>query len=162
MRRLLTLLALVAALAVPVAASAAPTVELEFLGQQIIPTGTQFQGTNFGGLSSIAYDERRNLFYAFSDDQVNVRYYTLRIGVATGVPAVQILGVTTLRDASVTRTSAERDLVRASAAGSSSVWCATRRASPTENGPMRSGSGSAVGLLGNSSPNVCRFIDRSR
>jgi 3-phytase len=100
MRRLLTLLALVAALSAPAAASAAPSVELEFLGQQIIPTGTQFQGTNFGGLSSIAYDESRNLFYAFSDDQVNVRYYTLRIGVATGVPAVQILGVTTLRDAS--------------------------------------------------------------
>ena len=99
MRRFLTLLAVLAALAAP-AANAAPEVELEFLGQQIIPTGTQFQGTNFGGLSSIAYDERRNLFYAFSDDQVNVRYYTLRIGVSTGVPAVQILGVTTLRDAS--------------------------------------------------------------
>jgi 3-phytase len=100
MRRLLSLLALLAALAVPVAASAAPEVELEFLGQQIIPTGTQFQGTNFGGLSSIAYDERRNLFYVSSDDQVNVRYYTLRIGVSSGVPAVQIVGVTTIRDAS--------------------------------------------------------------
>jgi hypothetical protein len=100
MRRLLSLLALLPALAVPVAASAAPEVELEFLGQQIIPTGTQFQGTNFGGLSSIAYDERRNLFYVSSDDQVNVRYYTLRIGVSSGVPAVQIVGVTTIRDAS--------------------------------------------------------------
>ena len=93
MRRSFSLLALLAALAVPTA-SAALTVVLEFLGQQIIPTGTQFQGTNFGGLSSIAYDESRNLFYAFSDDQVNVRF-TLRIGFSTGVPAVQIVGVTT-------------------------------------------------------------------
>ena len=100
MRRLLSLLAVLAALAVPVAAGAAPSVELEFLGQQIIPTGTQFQGTAFGGLSSIAYDEDRNVFYAFSDDQVNVRFYTLRIGVTGGVPAVQIVGVTTIRDAS--------------------------------------------------------------
>ena len=33
--------------------------ELRFLGQQIIPTATQFQGTQFGGLSSFAYDKHR-------------------------------------------------------------------------------------------------------
>ena len=53
--------------------------ELRFLGQQIIPTATQFQGTQFGGLSGFAYDERRRVFYALSDDQTNVRFYTLRI-----------------------------------------------------------------------------------
>ena len=100
MRRLLTALAVLAALLTAGAAQAAPEVELEFLGEQIIPTGTQFQGTPFGGLSGLAYDERRNLFYAFSDDQVNVRFYTLRIGVSGGVPAVQIVGVTTIRDGS--------------------------------------------------------------
>ncbi len=81
-------------------AQAAPSTELEFLGQQIFPTATQFQGTTFGGLSGIAYDERRGVFYVLSDDQVGARFYTLRIGVATGAPAVQILAVTTLRDAS--------------------------------------------------------------
>ena len=91
--------ALVAAIA-PAAAQSAPKTELEFLGQQIFPTTTQFQGTAFGGLSGIAYDERRGVFYAFSDDQSNVRFYTLRIGVSAGAPAVQILAVTTLRDAS--------------------------------------------------------------
>jgi hypothetical protein len=85
---------------VPGTAASAPTTELEFLGQQIIPTATQFQGTPFGGLSGMAYDDRRNLFYVFSDDQANVRFYTLRIGVSTGAPVVQILAVTTLRDAS--------------------------------------------------------------
>jgi len=73
--------------------------ELRFLGQQIIPTGTRFQDTEVGGLSSIAYDKRRHVFYALSDDQTNVRFYTLRIDVASGVPAVQILAVTTLHDA---------------------------------------------------------------
>ncbi len=79
--------------------TAGPKTELQFLGQQIIPTGTQFQGTQFGGLSGLAYDERRGVFYAFSDDQVNVRFYTLRIDVSSGVPAVQIVAVTTIRDA---------------------------------------------------------------
>jgi hypothetical protein len=80
-------------------AQAAPSTELEFLGQQIFPTATQFQGTTFGGLSSIAYDERLGVFYVISDDQVGARFYTLRIGVTGGAPAVQILAVTTLRDA---------------------------------------------------------------
>jgi hypothetical protein len=73
--------------------------ELRFLGQQIIPTATQFQGTQFGGLSGFAYDRHRRVFYALSDDQTNVRFYTLRIDISTGVPAVQILAVTTLLDA---------------------------------------------------------------
>jgi hypothetical protein len=98
--RLARLAVVLAAVIAPGAARSAPTTELQFLGQQIIPTATQFQGTLFGGLSGMAYDERRNVFYAFSDDQTNVRFYTLRIGVSTGVPAVQILAVTTLRDAS--------------------------------------------------------------
>src|SRR6188768_3018659 len=97
---LVGIVVVLAAAIAPGIARSAPTTELQFLGQQIIPTATQFQGTRFGGLSGMAYDERRNVFYAFSDDQANVRFYTLRIGVSTGVPAVQILAVTTLLDAS--------------------------------------------------------------
>ena len=97
--RLVGIVVALAAAIAPGAARSAPTTELQFLGQQIIPTATQFQGTQFGGLSGMAYDERRDVFYAFSDDQTNVRFYTLRIGVSTGVPTVQILAVTTLRDA---------------------------------------------------------------
>ena len=89
--RLLLLLAI--ALMATGPAQAAPSTELAFLGQQIFPTSTQFQGTTFGGLSSIAYDESRGVFYVLSDDQVNVRFYTLRIGVGGGAPAVQIIGV---------------------------------------------------------------------
>ena len=95
--RLVFLLAVALMAAVP--AQAAHPTQLQFLGQQIFPTSTQFQGTTFGGLSSITYDQRRNVFYVLSDDQVNVRFYTVRIGVGFHGPAVEILAVTTLRDA---------------------------------------------------------------
>ena len=96
------LAALLAALAAVGAggAAAAPPVQLQFLGQQIFPTSTRFQGTTFGGLSGFAYDERRGVFYALSDDQVGMRFYTLRVRVGLGGPAVEIVGVTALRDTS--------------------------------------------------------------
>jgi hypothetical protein len=56
---------------------------LEFRGQTIIPTGTTFQGTNVGGLSSIAY-AGDSTFYAISDDQANARFYKLRAGISDG------------------------------------------------------------------------------
>jgi hypothetical protein len=83
---------------------AAPVDELEFLGQQIIETGTLFQGTQVGGLSSIAYDSRRDVFYALSDDpsQFNpARIYTLRLDASDGTldaGDIDFLAVTTLRD----------------------------------------------------------------
>ena len=95
--RLVPILAFVLVAAAPT--QAAPSTQLQFLGQQIFPTSTQFHGTTFGGLSSITYDERRHVFYVLSDDQANVRFYTLRIGVGLAGPAVEILAVTTLRDA---------------------------------------------------------------
>ena len=98
MTRLVLLLAVALVASAP--AQARPSTELEFVGQQIFPTATQFQGTTFGGLSGIAYDERRDVFYVLSDDQVGARFYTLRIGVAGTAPDVQILAVTTLRDGS--------------------------------------------------------------
>jgi hypothetical protein len=86
-RRLLTLLAVVAAAAAVVAPAGAVAPEartpgLQFLGQAIIPTGTTFNGTQVGGLSSITYDEGRNAYYVLSDDrsQINpARFYTFRI-----------------------------------------------------------------------------------
>ena len=97
--RLAAIALVLMALIAPTVARAAPKTELEFLGQQIIPTATEFHGTQFGGLSGFAYDKHRGVFYALSDDQTNVRFYTLRVDVSTGVPAVQILAVTTLLDA---------------------------------------------------------------
>lgn len=65
-------------------------VDVEFLGEVVVPTGTVFDGTEIGGLSSITYDERRGVYYTISDDQGNrptgdpVRYYTLAIDLSDG------------------------------------------------------------------------------
>src|SRR5512139_83251 len=59
----------------------------ELIGTTSIPTGTQFEGTEIGGLSSITYDSNRGVYYAISDDQGTidpVRYYTLNIDVSDG------------------------------------------------------------------------------
>jgi hypothetical protein len=82
---------------------ASGTPQLQFLGQFIIPTGTQFEGTEVGGLSGIAYDARHRVYYALSDDPSQIdpaRFYTLRIETAGGAPTVHVLDVTTLTDRS--------------------------------------------------------------
>ena len=107
-------LVLASALVATVALATSPTTtaragtkvkEIEFLGQQIIPTGTMFGGTQVGGLSSIAYDEARDRFYVLSDDpsQINpARFYTLHLDASDGTlddGDIDFLAVTTLRDA---------------------------------------------------------------
>ena len=63
---------------------------VEFLGEAIIDTGTMFDGTEVGGLSSISYDDRNNVYSIISDDQGNrpsgdpVRYYTAAIDLSDG------------------------------------------------------------------------------
>ncbi|MGZ8647207.1 MAG: esterase-like activity of phytase family protein [Solirubrobacteraceae bacterium] len=79
-----------------------PAPDLEFLGQAIAPTGTTFEGTTVGGLSSITYDRRRDVFYAVSDDPSQfqpARFYTLGLDLHDGRLAdgdVRFEGVTTL------------------------------------------------------------------
>lgn len=79
---------------------------LEFRGEVTFPTGTTFAGTQLGGLSSITYDERRDVYYAVSDDQgtINpVRWYTLKIDVSDGrldAGDVRVVDVTTALDIS--------------------------------------------------------------
>ncbi len=65
-------------------------VGVEFLGEVVVPTGTSFDGTEIGGLSSITYDARRDEYHTLSDDQGNrstgdpVRYYTVEIDLDDG------------------------------------------------------------------------------
>jgi hypothetical protein len=64
-----------------------PPVDLEFLGQAIVPTGTTFAGTTVGGLSSITFDRRAGVFDALSDDPSQfqpARFYTLGIDLSDG------------------------------------------------------------------------------
>lgn len=76
----------------------------EFIGEEILPTGLMFAGTEVGGLSGLAYDAVRGVYYAISDDRSQLapaRFYTLRIDVADGSldnGDVTVIDVTTLRD----------------------------------------------------------------
>jgi hypothetical protein len=79
-----------------------PPVQLQFLGQAIVPTGTTFAGTVVGGLSSITWDPQQNLYYAISDDPSQsgpARFYTIRLDVGDGQLSngdVHFTNVTTL------------------------------------------------------------------
>jgi 3-phytase/alkaline phosphatase D len=94
------LAALVTVAAALVAAGPAAAHDLRFRGQAVVPTGTTFEGTAVGGLSSITYDKRRGVFYAISDDQVGARFYTVALDLRDGRLAdgdVRFKDVTTLR-----------------------------------------------------------------
>lgn len=75
--------------------------DIEFLGQVTLPTGTQFEGTEVGGLSGITYDAKKNVYYAISDDRGSetsaARFYTLEIDLSQGkLQNVNFTSVTTL------------------------------------------------------------------
>jgi hypothetical protein len=95
-------LAALTLLVTPAAAAAPPT--LQFLGEEILPTGLQFEGTEVGGLSSIAYDAEADRYYVIADDASVIdpaRYYTFSLDVADGTldPGdVVVSDVTTLLD----------------------------------------------------------------
>jgi len=44
----------------------------ELLGEVTFPTGTMFNNTEVGGLSSIVYDARTGLYYAICDDRGDI------------------------------------------------------------------------------------------
>lgn len=82
--------------------------ELVFRGESALPAGATFAGTVVGGLSSMAYDARRDVYYALSDDQgagftptsTPARFYTLEVDISDGTldaGDVTVLAVTTLR-----------------------------------------------------------------
>ncbi|MEN8114254.1 MAG: esterase-like activity of phytase family protein [Actinomycetota bacterium] len=94
---LIAVIALAMLLALPIAATAkkggdaANTVAgVEFLGEAIVDSGTMFDGTVIGGLSSITYDRARGVYHAISDDQGDrpsgdpVRYYSMEIDLSDG------------------------------------------------------------------------------
>jgi myo-inositol-hexaphosphate 3-phosphohydrolase/phosphodiesterase/alkaline phosphatase D-like protein len=75
----------------------------EFLGEVSFPTGTEFNSTVVGGLSGLAYDTAKGVFYALSDDRTpNARFYTLNIDLSDGrlnPGDITFQAVTQLRDA---------------------------------------------------------------
>ncbi|MBD1830369.1 esterase-like activity of phytase family protein [Microcoleus vaginatus GB1-A2] len=78
--------------------------KIDFIGRAIFPTGSPFQGTEIGGLSSITYDAEKQVYYAISDDRSSkapARFYTLKINLPSGKlekEQIAFTGVTTLLD----------------------------------------------------------------
>ena len=87
------LIAATAAQAAPTAASSSSS------ASRSSPPGLDFRGRSSAASPASRTTSAAHVFYALSDDQTNVRFYTLRVDVSAGVPAVQILAVTTFRDA---------------------------------------------------------------
>jgi hypothetical protein len=73
---------------------------LRLLGEYSFPSKEMYQDTTVGGLSGIAYDARRGVYYVVCDDRGEFqapRFYTLRIDLsAGGIGGVQVVDVTTL------------------------------------------------------------------
>jgi len=84
-----------AALSITALAQDTLPLQLTFVGEQRIPTGTIYKETGFGGISGISYDPYDNLYYAISDDRGTngpIRFYTLGLDFdATNFRGVQIL-----------------------------------------------------------------------
>ena len=62
--------------------------DIEFIDMVTFVTGTEFDGTEVGGLSGLAYDANRGVYYVLSDDRSETnpaRYYTVDIDVSGGV-----------------------------------------------------------------------------
>jgi hypothetical protein len=94
------------ALALPLAASAAG---LEYIGQQIVPSGAVYAGTTVGGLSGLDRIGNGSRFYAISDDRSSspanaARFYELSLDLAQfvrsatpGQAGVSFQAVTTIQ-----------------------------------------------------------------
>jgi hypothetical protein len=67
---------------VPVPASASEYIVFNYIGQQIVPNKTRFDGTLIGGLSSLDYNPATGRYLAISDDRSKARFYELRLDLA--------------------------------------------------------------------------------
>ncbi|MFV2071129.1 MAG: esterase-like activity of phytase family protein [Thermoanaerobaculales bacterium] len=75
--------------------------EIEFLGETVLPGDLRVGDTLVGGLSGLTYDPGCDLYYTVSDDRGRIdppRFYTIRILNPGDSPRVEVLGVTLLRD----------------------------------------------------------------
>lgn len=94
------------ALFIASAASAQTVQNLNYIGQQVLPTATFFGGTQVGGLSGISYDASTGTYFSISDDrsQINpARFYNLSIDLSDGAlngGDVSFNSVTTLLNSS--------------------------------------------------------------
>ena len=84
--------------------SAVEVTAIDFIGEATLPTGTNFENTELGGLSGITYDAKRRVYYAISDDRSvksPARFYTFKInlnGDSFQKGDIEPIAVITLKD----------------------------------------------------------------
>lgn len=138
MRRTTTALAslvLLAGTALVSTQAAAADFSLSYLGQQIVATGTPFQGTTVGGLSGIDYDATSGSYYAISDDRSALnpaRFYNLNLDLnqfqrsaTAGSAGVQFNSVTTIQKptgGTYATNTVDPESIRYNAARGTLVW----------------------------------------
>lgn len=118
---------------------------LSYIGQQIVASGTTFQGTTVGGLSGIDFDASTGRYVAISDDRSGLnpaRFYTLDLhldqfvrSATPGAAGVSFKQVTTLQTPGGTpfaTNTVDPEGIRYNAARQTLVW---------SNEGQRSGSG---------------------
>ncbi len=69
-------------LAISCTGNSQSSMNLELLGEVVIPHNYELQGTPVGGLSGLAYDADKELYYVLSDDRSEfaaARYYSFRL-----------------------------------------------------------------------------------
>lgn len=99
--------ALLVAAAVSAPAHAAGPFAMTYLGQQIVPSATQYSGTTVGGLSGIDFDSASGHYFAISDDRSSInpaRFYELSLDLSKfqrsatpGMSGVNFNAVTTIQ-----------------------------------------------------------------
>lgn len=78
--------------------------KMHFAGEYVVPTSAQFEGTKIGGLSAIAWDSKREKYYAINDSRNNTKegnalLYTLDIDATSkGISHVKFLTKNLLTD----------------------------------------------------------------
>lgn len=108
---------------------------LSYLGQQIVATGTTFEGTTVGGLSGIDFDAGTGTYHAISDDRSGLnaaRFYNLSLDLGKfarsatpGAKGVTFNSVTTLQTPTGTAfatNTVDPEGIRYNAASKTLVW----------------------------------------
>jgi hypothetical protein len=76
-----------------------PIRRLSFLGEAVLESGLEFEGTTVGGLSALTYDSEREIFYALTDDPSFLhpsRLYGLEIDLAGDQLETGMVSITSL------------------------------------------------------------------
>ena len=83
------------------ASARATGISLRLIGEATLPHRMDFNGTVFGGISGIDYDEGRDQYYLLSDDRSDhgpARFYTAKIALSdNGIQTPKVTSVVTLK-----------------------------------------------------------------